>query len=294
VVIIARKLEDCMGQVMSRPLVLRGIDGARYLCDSRYMGFSKREVVKILEWDERSGMMTVTDGRVIVSIDSRRPGHVYDCRKFVCKPESAIDRFMRMFSCDQELENGCLLARDCDLLEDLNKLPAEKFPFLDDMSFESRIVLLLAGLVPENELCSKCVQVVNVSKRPGIGDKDIQLGPIGSQMQRDALRGDLLQKYHFLTIAEFLTQPLAYVRIGELFSNGKQREYLELPGEEKVRKKYLLTSHNNDHTWGTAVEAEYQLDHGFRLRYMRHVCCVFCGWVVSDVLLSRVLFLEEN
>jgi len=292
-VAIRRKFEDSIGQLMIRPLVIRGIDGVEYLCDSRFMGFSKKEVVKILDWDEFSGLMTVTDGRVTVCIDARKPGRVYDCRKFVNKPESAIDRFTRLILCDPVPERFCRLAHDCDLLEDIDDLPDEKCPLTE--SFEHRVVLLLAGLISENELCLKCRDVVKSSKRFSKMDgnliKDVL---VGSQTQRDALRGDLLQKYHFLTIAEFLAQSTAYTRIGELFSNSRQREFLELPGESEVREKYQLSPQNNDHTWGTAVEAEYQLNHDFRLRYVGFICREFCGWIVSDTLLRRVVFLEKN
>jgi len=292
--VITRKYNDVIGRLKTEPLVLRGIDGNEYLCDSRYMGFSRKEVVRILEWDIRSSSMMVTDGKVTVQISVQFPGRVYDCRKYVKGPESAIDRFTRMIFCNSTLEETCGLAHDCDLLEDLNKLPAEKFPFIPEMSLESRIVLLLAGLMSVNELCLKCAETVKISKETGVKGRTAQYGTFGNQTQRDALRGDLLQKYHFLTLAEYLAQSSAYVRIGELFTNSQQRKFLELPDEWEVRKKYSLSPHNNDHTWGTAVEAEYQLCHEFRLRFMRYICCEICDWIVSDTLLKRVLFLEKD
>jgi len=108
------------------------------------------------------------------------------------------------------------------------------------------------------------------------------------EMQVVAILGDRLMEYHFVTLSMRMGKMDGYQMISSLFSNAKQKEFAMLDCNVELRKKYFLVVSSGEHTCGTAVEAEYQLEERFRAEFIGWLMDEI-GWVRDRVAIGQVV-----
>jgi len=260
------------------PLVMRGDDGKEYMGDSRYLGTIDVDFVQVLT--QRGSKMYVLEGSSGREIDVEQPGPILPRRRSAVQGEwYFLDLIIGIYRCTLEPSSSDeepFSERSFEMIE-TDRFTSERDAVLGCKSPQRSVIRFLAGLAKGRAVCKVCDFVVVVDGHTSKCETKVKTVdiPDKSKLQRDALRGDLLMKYHFLTIAEGCDMPQAYTAISRLFSNFHQRRFLSRPGEIPVQVKYGLLVTSSDHTWGTAVEAEYQNDCSFRERYMK--------WVFSEI-----------
>jgi len=155
----------------------------------------------------------------------------------------------------------------------------------------SPIVNILLGRDSCRALCTMCGFVVVVAghRRRCQTSLRMRVVPMDDSVVESAALGDVLQKYHLLSIAKRISVSRAGTMLNGLFSNQRRRAYLVVAGESEVVERYGLTTGSGDRSWGLACEAEYQTDTDFRFRNMMYVCSVWCRWVVPDEVYNEVL-----
>jgi len=287
--VLLLQLEQISFSIGKRPLMVSN-GRSLYLCDRRYlpsgvtlakvtqMGASETFAIMI------EGKEVVVDPRIVTTKFLER--YKYDVQ--------AIDMMAAVYmlggSCSSDEDDG--LGRSPQELLDHN-FSRDRMLIVECNSKHKTKMRQLIGSSPRRALCLICNFVVIMDGhrercRKGVG---VPVEISNSLMQRDALRGDLAQKYHFLTIAEKLGEVDAYQRLSHLFSNKMHKKFLMSGGkkEKDVVSFYKLTVGNSDHTWGTVVEAEYHRSLNFRRRYMVWLCFEQCGWSVSNDIYDFVL-----
>jgi len=281
---------QCISYTIGRQPVMIQSGQQLYLCDRRYLPIGLM-CARVVQMDQNGTFSVVVNGEEKV-VDPRIPTtkflerHKYDVEAIELL--SAV--YMLGGSCSSDEDDGS--GKDQQELLDDN-FTRDKMLVMECNSKHKTKMRQLIGSSPRRALCLICNFVVIMDGhrercRRSVGSP---VGLSDSLLQRDALRGDVMQKYHFLTIAERMGETKAYQRLAHLFSNKMHRTFLSTVCVIRgtVNVKYQLTTSSSDHTWGTAVEAEYQRSFRFRHEYMVWLCHKQCGWPVTADIYDQVL-----